>query len=1120
MTSFFSYLLSFVVSYLIAIPSSFLSFFYSPLSFAISSFISHAFLDNLQFVEFTNKSSHFLALIDSGSQLNIISHSLLPFITYKPCRSPFKTLKGISGRAKDIHQWIEVPISLATGQTQLIYCAVITDLPCVALFGLPFLKKVKAVHDVCNAILHTPAGPITLVSTPAPQVPTSHLATPSTDNSIDLNLSESNLTELQRTQVHNLLREYDDLWRGGKRGKAVAVAHRIRLLHDRPIVSRPRPISEEQKQILKTEVQKMLDGGVIRPSSSPYASEVVIVPKKTGDWRFCIDFRFLNWITIKDKYPLPRISDLIHAIRGSKFFVALDLRAGYWQVPMDPESIKYTAFRCCLGLFEFLLMPFGLTNAPATFQRLMDFLFGDLRFAGVLCYLDDILIHSPTFEHALELLRGVFDRLRAAGLTINLPKSDFFPKILKYLGHVSVDGRLVPDPKKVEAIDRIRAPRNLNEVRSLLGFLGYYHSFIPHYASIMLPIFDLLRNTKNTKRFNSTTPVTWTDEHQAAVKKAGDLLKASVLEIPFSTDEYLIETDASEKAIGAVLNVKRDEGWRPVEFYSKTLSTTQQNWPVREREAFAIVAALQKFDTFVRGRHIIVHTDHESLQWMLKCSKGKIARWASLLAEYDMEVYYKKGTSLVHVDFLSRFLDPEPDPILADRMCYFTSVHEIPSLSTILSAQQQSPAPTAKGFIVKNNVTYYHGLIWVPPSQRVIIMTACHSIAPFHHPGIKKTKRIIQKTFNWPNLHQDVVDHLHACLSCRRARSGEERLQGLFRTHPIPLAFDTVYMDFWECAYDNNHYKVLTLIDQSTKWAECAVIPDAKATTVASTLLRSWVYRFGCPSKLMSDQDRSFCNDLLNRLSAQLGVTRMVSTPYHPQGNAVIESFHRTLSTGLRHLTHPTIPFPEALDMILFAYRATIHSTTGHSPSYLTYGIDPRLPLDQDWRLERSSDNAERLKFLSTLRLDVQLQAQQALVRQNMNKNQNRTPMEFEEGQLVLCRAVTLDQLRYKAAFYKAVPRWTLPHRVIRVLPTKKSAIVRCLLTQKTREIHLQDAQFLSPPQGEAQREEWTRLVTHEAQSMFDPSVCQEVVANFFEALDYPQHPIPPTPPVKRRRVA
>lgn len=1059
-----------------------------------------------------NKQSTFLALVDSGSQLNLISHMLLPFLEYKTCPSPIKTLRGVSNTQQKIKEWITLSVVLPNGATPILKCAVVADLPCIALFGLPFLHSVNATHNIPHGILTTPAGPLVLQLGQKPSLPSAQALTTSIQESvIDVDMTNSNLTAEQKQQVLALLREYDDLWRGERRGKVVEIEHRIRLLTDRPVVVRPRPITAEQKQIVVTEINKMLADGVIRPSESPYASEAVLVPKKTGDWRFCVDFRALNKITVKDKYPLPRISELIHAIQGSRYFAALDLRAGYWQVPMEKTSIKYTAFRCFMGLYEFLFMPFGLTNAPATFQRVIDFLFGDLRFSGVLCYLDDILVHAQSFPQCLSVLRQVFDRLRAAGLTLNIQKSNFFPRRLKYLGQLIVDGHLIPDPQKVEALHRIPPPATITEVRSLLGFVGFYQAFIPQYAELLMPVFDLLRAQKNTKRMNKATSVSWTEQHQAAVKEVIARLEKSVLEIPADSDEFMIETDASANAIAAVLNVKHDNQWKPAEFYSKTLTKTQQNWPAREREAFAIVAALQKFDCYVRGRPLTIFTDHESLKWMTECQKGKIARWMSLLAEYDLKIFHKSGTELAHIDFLTRHLNPAAESIVQDRMCYFTSTMPIPSLQEITQSQKESVIPSSPGFSKKDNIVYYHGLMYVPLALQLQVIAACHSVAPFHHPGVKKTKATIQRVFNWPGLHQDVARYVQSCLYCQRCRSGREKLQGFLRSHPVPGAFHTVYMDMWQCTYNQREYTLLTLVDQGTKWAECVIIPNKEAETIASTLLCSWIYRFGVPAKLISDQDPSFCNAVLTHISARLGITRLTSTVYHPEGNAVIESFHRTLALGLRHINQSAVPFEEALGLVLFGYRATMHSTTGHSPCYLTFGLDPRVAPDCDWRLEGSPLDQERLKFLSTLRLDVQFRAQQAVNQQNAKKNEARQPSKFEEGQLVLCRLVPLEQLRYRVARYKIIPRWTLPHRVVRVLPSQKAAIVSCVISGRLREVHIQDVTFVLPPQGEVQRQEWQELLTNEVKTMFDPATYTQVIQEFFQTLERPQRALSTT---------
>lgn len=1083
-------------------------------------------IESLQFLPFTNGNASFLALVDGGAQLNVLDRSLLPkFTNYCHVDAPSTRVWSFNHPEAEQSEWIDAEITLPNHQTLTVPFALVSNHPNLIILGMPFNKQVSGVQDFRNAILQTRIGTFALVERKPNRRLEAQVGMLSAEQPF-ISLP-TNLNEEQQNKCKQLLEEFRDLWGEGRRGKVTGITHCIRLSHERPIVHRPRQITEEQKRCVKKEVDDMLEAGVIRPSDSPYANETVMVLKKTGDWRFCGDYRDLNKITIPDKYPLPRINDLIRSIYGSHYFATIDLRSGYWQVPLEPSSIKYTAFRCFLGLYEFIVMPFGLTNAPATFQRMMDYLFGDLRFAGVLTYLDDILVHAATFEETLIQLRVVFTRLRKANLTINLPKCQFFPAVLKYLGQIIEKGQLKPDPKKVEALDRLKTPATVHDIRSLLGFFGYYSHFIKNYATIMEPIYDLLRGQKNSKRSNAVTAIQWTDEHQTAVHEARRQLVDATLFMPAAVDTYQVETDASSTAIAAILSCLHEGQWKPVEFYSKTLSKTERNWPTREREAYAIIKGIQRFKHYLWGRPFTLITDHESLQWIFDAKFGKVSRWASLLGDYPMTVIHRRGRELVHVDYLTRHVVEEPDGLIEDHMCFYTTaVTPLPTLREILAAQANITAPVGKGFIKHDGVVYYHGLVWVPPALRTPLIAACHSVAPFHHPGIKKTKSLILRTFNWPALHRDVANYRLSCIHCRRARSGRERLQGLQRIHPTTPPFEVLYMDLWQATYDSKVYHVLTIIDHATKWVECIIVPDQKATTIAQAFLVRWIYKYSPPKTLVTDRGTPFCNAVMDYVTAKLGITRLTTTPYHPEGNAVIESFHRTLNNGFRHINQQALPFEEALEMILFGYRAVIHNSLGTSPSQMTFGQDPQLPPDHDWRMETALPMQERLKFLTNLRLEVQLRAYQTALRQMDAKNKDRIPIEFQLHQLVLCHLTPVERLRYRSASYKILPRWTLPHRVVRVLPSKQSAMVKCLLTNHIRQVHLQDVRFILPPNGPVQTAEWQQIVMQEAMTMHDPETARQVVALFFEALYEPQRDIPYTtaeqpaiePTRKRRR--
>lgn len=1117
------------ISFLAAITSIFhLPVFVNLLSSAIDS----SYISPLSYLEFTNANRTFVGLVDNGSQMNLIDVDILPFMQYVSMPALVPSFAGVQGHISEIRKWVSFTIRLANDMTTTVTAAAVDKIPCSIILGQPFLISNDIQIDSKNAIISTPKGPVKLLQRQRPPTPLVHTISSNLnskdvqdkDDQDNIDLQHSNLTDKQKERFRQFSQKYRILWAGKRTGRANHIEHRIQVRTDHPIRDRPRYHTPDQNAEIEKQVNSMLANRVIQPSKSEHCSEIVMAKKKDADgnftgWRFCIDFRNTNRATVKDAYPLPRITDLLHAIRKSQFFVALDLRSGYWQVPMAKNSMKYTAFRCLKGLFEFIVMPFGLTNAPATFQRLVDFLFGDLRHDGVLAYIDDILIHGATFDDVLGKLKIVFDRLIAEGLTLNLEKSNFFPRVLKYLGHTITDGTLSPNPAKVETLNHIKTPRTVHDVRRLLGMLGYYHPYIRNYSGLMTPVFELLKTAPNNKKANKETPVKWEPVHEEAAREAISRLRTSILTLPIETDDFLLEADASGTAVAAILSCKReDETWAPVEFASKKLSDTERRWPVRDLEAFAIVFGLKKFDTYLRGRSFIVHTDHKSLKWMLTTKEGRVARWASRMTEYDMTICHKSGTEVEHVDYLTRFVDDGSDFDVDERMTYYAnfvraSKNNLPSIHDVLQEQSRNTTPISRGFFCKDNVIYFHNAIWVPPMLQTAVISACHSVAPYRHHGIKKTARLIRRVFNWPGLYDHVVRHIAACLRCQQTRTGLERLQGHFRTHPVVGPFHTVYMDYWKCTFNCTNYQVLTLIDQFTKWAECIPIPSTKAPIVVSAFIRSWICRFGIPEIVMCDNDQTFVGNLLSNVHGTFGTKSLSITPYHPEGNAVIESFHRTLNKGLTSFANtpnrPAIPFDEALQLVLYSYRSTIHTTTGESPAFLLYGADLRAPMDNDWRFQRDISMQQRLKFLNEMRLDIQWKAYDRRIRAAEAKNKHRIPTEFQLFQLVLVRSTEYDKIKYAHHSndhkHKLTPKWSLPYRVITVYPGGKKALVRSLITRNERLVHIQDVRFLEPPRSKMQREEWEQILLKDIETMFDPQVREEKLKQFWTAIHYPQ---------------
>ena len=1030
----------------------------------------------LQFVELFNCNREYLALVDTGAQINLVNEVIAERIEVNSIiSSSIESLKGVDDSRVKIRKWITADFVLKNGYKISLPLAVTEGVKALIILGLPFLKQIRGRIDPYNRLIEMTSGPIQLLETSAivlsveiNEVKVTEAETPDVIPSI---VESTNLSEQGKIRLRSILDSAKSVYEQNRIGSIVGIKLVIRLRHERPIACKPRVHSKEHEQAINQEVQKMLEDKIIVPSDSPYSTEIVVVKKKSGEWRICIDYRRLNDITIDDKYHLPRINDLLFDIKASGYYVALDLRSGYWQIPMSEESRRYTAFRGPTGLYEFSVMPFGLKNAPATFQRCMDALLGDLRYKNVLAYLDDILIHHEEENACLDLLKVVLKRLELAGLTINLSKCTFFPYKLKYLGHYFSKGQMQPDLEKIKCLDLVKSPKTVAELRSILGLVGYFQNYVPNYSTIVLPLNNLLKGTVNLKAKNRRTSIQWSPLCDESLKKLLGELKKATLYLPCDKDQFVVETDASDHCIGGALMVRRDKGLQPVFFVSKKLNSTEQRWATREKEAFAIIHCLSKFDRFIRGSKFEVITDNQSLQWLFDAKVGKLARWAILMSEYDMTIKWRKGGDNVVTDYLSRYVDC-PDPV-EDRMVYNVLLDDdMPSIPDILEAQKSEGLPTGRGYVCKDGKIYYRGGYWVSEKYRNRIIATCHLLPPLSHPGIKRTKRIILRVFNWPDLHTDVTNYVKACIICQRRRSNLKPLTQIPQA-PVEGIFSVLHIDFWHCQYKGEQFEVLTMIDSFSRWVEAELVQDRSAKTVSTILLKSWICRFGIPRRIVSDNELSFVSDLIKELCGVMGITKISTIPYRPQGNSPIESFHKTLNRLISNFSGK-IPFQEALHLALYSYRVTLHTSTGESPAFLIYGKDLMPPQDCDWRFITEISTRERIRFVNDLRRDIFLRAYEGRKFQ-LAKLQ---PTTLEKDDLVLARLNQRE--RYLQAIrdetgQKLLPKNSLPGRVENISENGQRVIIRFLLSGRLKLCHISDIIKVNLPMDHNQRLLWDR---------------------------------------------
>jgi hypothetical protein len=486
----------------------------------------------------------------------------------------------------------------------------------------------------------------------------------------DVNLNH--LNPQWRERVYRILGAHRQLW-DGRLGRVTATKHRIELTPGaRPVHCQPYRAGPKARDAEAQEVHRMLQAGVIEPSSSEWASPVVLVPKPDGSLRFCVDYRKLNAITVRDTYPLPRMDECIDSLGDASVFTTLDCNSGYWQIPVAPEDMDKTTFTSHAGTYRFGRMPFGLRNAPATFQRTVDIILSGLTWKSCLVYLDDIIIYSTSMEEHLLHLTEVLTLLGKAGLSLKLTKCHFFKETVDYLGHVIRPGKLAVAEKNTDALRKAQPPRTQTELRSFLGLCNVYRRFVPGFAKVSGPLNQLLRKGEGPT-LGILTPDQLTAFHSLREK----LLHPPVLALPRKEGRYVLDTDASDLQIGACLSQEHPDKLRhPIGYWSRSLNPAERNYSTTEKECLAIVWAILLLRPYLEGQRFLVRTDHHSLRWVLNLAdaQGRLARWRLRLLEFDFEVEYSPGRQHHAADTMSRLKPPTRlnQPLDTEIPCFAT----------------------------------------------------------------------------------------------------------------------------------------------------------------------------------------------------------------------------------------------------------------------------------------------------------------------------------------------------------------------------------------------------------------------------------------------------------------
>ena len=897
----------------------------------------------------------------------------------------------------------------------------------------------------------------------------------------------STLSSEEEKMLKTLLGEFKDTFSLNPTdiGRTNLAKHSINTGMSQPINQPPRRLPFALKDVVDNQVQELLAKEMIEESNSPWSSPVVLVRKKSGEWRFCVDYRRLNDCTVKDAFPLPRIDDIMDSLQGQKYFSSLDLTSGYWQVEMDKDSAEKTAFSVPTGHFEWKVMPFGLCNAVATFQRLMSRVLAGKIGKHVFAYLDDVLIAGVDFKEHISLLRDVFNAFRQANLKLNLKKCVFAQTSVEYLGFLVNGNGIQPSPTKVQSIVDYPAPTNVDELRRFIGLVSFYRRFISGSVDLMSPLNKLLQ--KGIK-WN------WND---ACINSFHELKRQlaekPLLHYPDFSQPFVMYCDASDRGVGVVLSQKIEDEEHVIAYASKSFTKSELHWSVTEKEAFALVWGLTHFHAYVYGNKVIIYSDHRALHWLRKMKEptGKLARWILRLEEYNYEVIHKPGKLMAHVDALSRqtpvkaiFVSgfwTKDDFVAAQKQDYAISLVQ----NWLRNGQKPDKVPENADSTLKTLYLIYDKLLldddllfrfWfdstgeevkqivVPAILRLEVLQKVHT--SIGHMGIKKTFNAIQDQFYWPRFYNDTELFVNSCPVCLRNKEVPRPRYPLKPIEVVPIPFYMIGMDIigpMKVTTRNNRY-ILSVIDYFTKFGEAVALPDAKSETI-SRVLEEIFARHGMPTVLLSDQGSNMESHVIKSVCKLFNIEKRHTTAYHPQCDGLVEKFNGTIKTLLRTCLDRdrNSQWDEHLNFALLASRVTKNESTGFSPFELLYGRPPRLPtFVQPDNQPMFWSPAEEQKYIANLRRRTEIlqektaeniQAAQAHQKRNYDiRYRADRAKDLKVGDFVLIknnRARGLD------------PKYLGPFQIIRRFG--EDFKVRCQNSDKEKIVHYNRLKYFAP---------------------------------------------------------
>lgn len=866
-----------------------------------------------------------------------------------------------------------------------------------------------------------------------------------------------------KNRLYDVLYRHDKLfaWKGNERGNVTRVKFHVECGSCLPTKMRPNfPRSPKESAVIEEKVTELLERGIIQRSHSAYDTYPFLIKQTTNDgqvkWRMVINYVALN-LTVKPlSYPLPRIDQLLEKIRGKRYLSNLDLKDAFHLIPLDESSKEKTAFSCDSGLYEYTHLPFGLKTSPSFFSQLMDTILKSIDVEDqsiISAYIDDVIICSSDPEIHLKQIDSVLEKLLDWGLRVSPNKCNFFFKKLVILGLNTDASGVEISERHLEAVKSLPAPTTKKLCERRLGFLGYFRRFVPGFAELSKPLEELTKDD---------VPFIWTEVHENAFQELKKrLLESARLNHFLPNQEAILECDGSLEGVGAILLQTRPEGSEvPIAFASRKLTKSERNYQITAIEALAIVHGLKKFRHICFGERIHIRTDHRPLMYIIRNTKGderlpsNLLRMLLFIRSWDIaSITYRKGKEMQGADTLSR--DPCDEPTFEDldmeefKMFKVRSVtpgsstrkdeetsqddktetlisfhtdtlreeqYKDPALcelkSILTSGSRDQIGPKVRHHVIFEDVLYYKRpdmprFVPVLPSHlRKEILEEAHDSKWSCHSGRQKTYRLISDRYYWHKMRKDITYYVRSCEKCQKMKASRRKPIGLFSFNEIPeipgRCFQIDILGPLNRSAKNNKY-IITAICTFSKYVIMGAVSEATAEKVANFITEKICLVFGVPVSIKTDMGTHFTAEMIKHLTTVLGIRHILGTPYHPEGQGMVEKSHDTINTKLRMLVSSHCrDWDRHLNFLAFSINSQYSESTHYSPHFLVYGSEPLFPSQLQYDSQKYGYVTEVESRFAVAR-DL---AQQSLLNNQFScekkTNKNRRHEAFKPGDKVL----------------------------------------------------------------------------------------------------------------------